>query len=214
MKGRARRFSSVTSMTLGACLLVCAASDVSQSQEVRTVSQTLASAGTQTGGDEEVLGYLIRPGDVVKISVWKEPDLSMQATVRFDGKISMPLAGDVDASDRTPKQLAAELQRELSRFVEVPQVSVLVTEVNSARYFVIGRVTNQGAFPYTGPLTIVQALALAGGFEDFAKRDKIFVIREAAGKQTTLTVDYEKLVAERDLKYNIKVLPGDTIVVP
>jgi len=160
------------------------------------------------------LEYTIGPGDVLKISVWKEVDFSADVTVRLDGKITLPLAGDIVAAGRTPEQLGTDLEQKLTDFIELPQVTVSIVGPNSARYFVIGKVQTQGAFPYTGPLRVVQALALAGGFQDFAKKGDIFVLREVDGKQISLPVQYGRLEDGKDLGVNIRLLPGDTIIVP
>jgi polysaccharide export outer membrane protein len=147
--------------------------------------------------------------------VWKEPELSLKATtVRFDGKLTLPMVGDVSAAGRTPQELARELEVTLKRFIEVPQVTVAVTEARSARYFVLGKVGQQGAFPYLGPIRLVQALALAGGFQEFAKRDRVLVIRETNGKQSVLRVDYGRLESDGNVEANVLLLPGDTVVVP
>lgn len=171
------------------------------------------SAARSQPADESLI-YTIGPGDVIQVLVWKEPDFSGNFGVRFDGRITLPLVGDVQAAGRTPPELSAELEKQLRRFLEVPQVTAAVAEPNSARYFVIGKVNGQGAFAYIGPIRVVQALALAGGLQEFAKRDRIFVIREVNGAQTHLPVNYEKLVNDKNLRTNIRLLSGDTIVVP
>jgi polysaccharide export outer membrane protein len=178
------------------------------------VAMAQESPSQPAQGGEQTLEYLISPGDSLNISVWKEPDFSGVFRVRFDGRITLPLAGDIDASGRTPMELSKFLEKELTRFIEFPQVTVGIEET-SAKFFVIGRVSTQGAFPYTGPLRVVQALALAGGFQDFAKRGNIFVIREVNGKQIQFPVHYDRIEDGRDLEtYNFQLLPGDTIVVP
>ena len=158
--------------------------------------------------------YTIGPGDVIQLLVWKEPDFSGSFGVRFDGRITVPLVGDVQAAGRTPPEFSAFIEERLRRFLEVPQVTATVAEANSARYFVIGKVNNQGAFPYIGPIRVVQALALAGGFQEFASLSKIFVIREVNGNLTYLPVNYKQIEDDRNLRPNIPLLSGDTIVVP
>ena len=161
------------------------------------------------------LSYSIGPGDVIEVTVWKEPDFSGTFTVRLDGKITIPLLGDVASSGRTPEELSDHLKIELARYIESPQVTVAVVETRSARYFVLGKVAIQGEFPYSGPTRVVQALAMAGGFLDFAKLDKIFVLREVEdGDLVYYRVNYKQLVDDRSLEVNILILPGDTIIVP
>lgn len=158
--------------------------------------------------------YHIGPGDVLRILTWKEADFSGLFPVRYDGKITIPFVGDVDADGKTPVELAKVLEQQIGRFVDAARVTVAVEQPNSARFFVVGKVAQQGAFPYTGPLRVVQALALAGGFQEFAKLDQIFVIREVQGKLIYFPFSYDELVNRRQLGGNMILLPGDTIVVP
>jgi polysaccharide export outer membrane protein len=158
--------------------------------------------------------YKIGPGDVLRILTWKEADFSGSFAVRFDGRITIPFVGDVEVAGRTPSELKGELEETIGRFVDVARVSVAVEQPNSARFFVLGKVAQQGAFPYTGPLRIAQALALAGGFQEFAKLEQIFVIREVGGELIYFPFDYNDFVNRRQLSGNLVLLPGDTIVVP
>jgi polysaccharide export outer membrane protein len=156
------------------------------------------------------------PGDVLQVFVWKETDLTRDVTVRYDGKITLPLLGDILASGRTPSQLAVDLQNRLLRFVASPQVTVGVGQANSRRVFVVGQVARPGAYPLLGPTTFVQALALAGGFVQFAKSDKVIIVRrEADGYQTLVRVDYKKIESGSDVEgQNVLLQPDDTVVVP
>ena len=156
-------------------------------------------------------GYTIGPADVLQIIVWKEPDLTRDVTVRFDGMITLPLLGDLEASGRTPAQLALSLSKELGRFVELPRVTVGVLQANSARFYVVGQVGRSGEFPLAGRTTVLQAIALAGGFKDFAKTDGIVIVRR---DQTIVPVNYKRIADGSDVSHNVQLLPGDTIVVP
>ncbi len=158
--------------------------------------------------------YRIGAGDVLRILTWKEPDFSGSFPVRFDGKITIPFVGDVEVAGRTPTELKGELEASIGRFVDVARVSVAIEQPNSARFFVLGKVATQGAFPYEGPLRIAQALALAGGFQEFAKLEQIFVIREVNGELIYFPFNYSDFVNRRQLTGNLTLLPGDTIVVP
>jgi polysaccharide export outer membrane protein len=170
----------------------------------------------------EPVEYRIGPGDVLRLFVWKEPDLSGEVTVRFDGKVTVPLLGDVDASSRTPEQLASEVSKSMKRFLVAPQVTLSVVNSNSARFFVLGQVMRPGDFPLRGRTTVLQALALAGGFREFAKTDSIVIVRQAdslslpAGKpaETFLTVNYKRLESAKDVGEDILLRPGDTVLVP
>ena len=151
--------------------------------------------------------YSIGPGDVLTISVWKEQDLSQDlsgdVTVRLDGQIAMPLVGKIMASGQSPGQLSHELGDKLTRFIDAPRVTVAVSQANSAHFFVVGQVNGSGANPLTGRLTVLQALAMAEGFTTFAKRDKILVIREVAGKQKFIGVDDKDIEAGESLQKNV-----------
>ena len=183
---------------------------------ILAASVALASA-KQSKPDPREQGpetYLIGAGDVIRIMTWKEADFSGSFQVRYDGKITLPLVGDIHAAGRTPEQLSEQLEAQIGLYVELAQVTVAIEEPNSAQFFVIGKVAQQGAFPYTRAIRVVQALALAGGLEEFAKRDQIFVIRDTGGQLIYFPVNYEDLVGKRALGGNMVLLPGDTIVVP
>ena len=171
-------------------------------------TQPAPQSGSPTGD------YKIGPGDVLRILTWKEADFSGSFPVRYDGKITIPFVGDIDVAGRTPTELKGELEENIGRFVDVARVSVAIEQPNSARFFVLGKVAQQGAFPYTGPLRIAQALALAGGFQEFAKLEQIFVIRAVNDELIYFPFDYGDFVNRRQLSGNLILLPGDTIVVP
>jgi polysaccharide export outer membrane protein len=157
--------------------------------------------------------YQVGPGDVLQLFVWKEPELSRDVTVRFDGKITVPLLGDIEAGGRSPEILAKDLEQRLTRFVGAPHVTLAVSQPNSARVYVMGQVLRPGVFPLTAPTTLVQALALAGGFKEFAKSDRIIVVRQEE-REGFVTVNYKKLESATDLSQNILLRSGDTILVP
>jgi polysaccharide export outer membrane protein len=158
--------------------------------------------------------YVIGSGDVLQVFVWKEPDLSRDVAVRLDGKITVPLAGELQAAGRTPGELATELEKVLGRFLTSPRVTLGVSQPNSARIYVIGSVLRPGEFPLTGPLTVLQGLALAGGFREFAKTDSIVIIRRDRENQRFLPVNYKRIEGGRDSSQNLVLSPGDTILVP
>jgi polysaccharide export outer membrane protein len=134
--------------------------------------------------------------------------------VRLDGMITVPLLGDLGASGKTPGQIAAEVRDGLRPFLEMPQVTVTVSQAVSARFYVIGEVTTSGAFPLTGRITILQALALAGGFREFAKRERIIVIREKRGERKAIPFNFRDLEVGINLEQNVVVEAGDTVIVP
>ena len=163
---------------------------------------------------EEPAPYYVAPGDVLRIAVWKEPELSTDVFVRLDGMITVSVVGDVRAAGKTTEQIATEVRTKLRSVLEVPQVTVTVAQAVSARFYVVGEVAVSGAFPLTGRITILQALALAGGFREFAKRDRIVVIRERRGQRQAIVFNFRDLEAGTNLEQNIAVEAGDTLIVP
>jgi polysaccharide biosynthesis/export protein len=158
--------------------------------------------------------YYVAPGDVLKILIWKEPELSTEAFVRLDGRITVPLLGDLMAAGRTPDDLANEIQTRLGRFLEVPQVTLAVSQAISARFYVLGEVANPGAFPLPSRISVVQALALAGGFREFARKEAIRILRHRGGEQTSIPFNYKEVEAGLRLEQNIYLEAGDSILVP
>jgi polysaccharide biosynthesis/export protein len=158
--------------------------------------------------------YVIGPEDVLDISVWKEPDVSRVVPVRPDGRISLPLIDDVQAAGLSPQQLAKSVAEKLKKFLNEPQVTVIVTAMNSQRVFVVGEVLRAGAFPMLPGMTVLQALSSAGGFTTFADVKKIHVMRLRDGKQIEIPFNYREVLKGDNSGQNIKLEPGDTIVVP
>ena len=158
--------------------------------------------------------YLIGAQDVLDISVWKEPELTRAVPVRPDGKISMPLLNDVQAAGLTPIQLAANITAGLKKFVTDPQVTIIVTQINSQRVYILGEVTRAGAYPLLPNMTVLQALSHGGSFTQFANLKKIYVLRVENGKQEKHSFNYKDVVAGKAADQNIFLKAGDTIVVP
>jgi polysaccharide biosynthesis/export protein len=158
--------------------------------------------------------YVIGPQDVLDISVWKEAELTRPVPVRPDGKISMPLLNDVQAAGKTPLQLAADITTGLKKFVTDPQVTIIVTTINSQRVFILGEVNRAGAYPLLPNMTVLQALSSAGGFTIYANLKKIYLLRVEDGKQVKHPFNYKDVLAGKAADQNIIVKAGDTIVVP
>jgi len=158
--------------------------------------------------------YVIGPGDVLQISVWKNETLSRVLPVRPDGKISMPLLHDVQAAGLTAMQLRDKIAVALAEFLPNPEVSVSVNEVRSMRVSVLGEVQKPGVLELRGATTILEAIALAGGFRDFASPSKITVIRTNGGKTERIRFNYNRAVSNSSDEQNIMLKPGDVIVVP
>src|SRR6202050_2402132 len=158
--------------------------------------------------------YIIGAQDVLDISVWKEPEVSRVVPVRPDGKISLPLLNDVQAAGLTPSQLAVQITVSLKKYVTSPQVTVIVTTINSQRIYIIGEVTRPGAFPMLPGETVMQALSSAGGFTPFAKRKSIYVLRMDNGKKVKFPFNYKEAITGKNSEQDIQLKAGDTIVVP
>ncbi|MGA8022855.1 MAG: polysaccharide biosynthesis/export family protein [Candidatus Acidiferrales bacterium] len=158
--------------------------------------------------------YVIGAQDVLDINVWKEPDVSRVVPVRPDGKISLPLLNDVQAAGLSPDQLAAKVTEDLKKYVTNPQVTVIVTAINSQRVYILGEVTRPGAFPLLPGMTVLQALSSAGGFTQFAKVKSIFVRRLQDGKESKFLFNYKDVISGKRPEEDILLKAGDTIVVP
>lgn len=169
------------------------------------------SADDKSKSDE----YVIGAEDVLSIVVWKEPDFTRTVPVRPDGMITIPLAGDVKAAGKTVRQLEEDLKKQLTAFVANPEVTVSVQEFRSKKFNIVGQVGKPGSYPLTGRMTILDAIALAGGFRDFAKSKKIYVLRTSAdGKQLKLPFNYNEVIKGNQMNTNIELESGDTLVVP
>jgi polysaccharide export outer membrane protein len=158
--------------------------------------------------------YEIGPGDMLNISVWKEPDVSGTVPVRPDGQISLPLLNDVQAAGATPAKLAATITDRLKQYLNDPHVTVIVTAANSRRIYLIGEVMKPGAIPMLPNMTVLQALSTSGGFTPFANMKKMYVLRTEGGKQIKIPVNYKAAISGQAPAQNIALRPGDTIVVP
>jgi len=160
--------------------------------------------------------YLIGKEDVLEVSVWKSPDLSTTVMVRPDGKISIPLIGEIKVAGRSPKEVSTEIEKRLKKYMKEPIVSIIIKEVNSKAIYITGEVNKPGRYPLRSDLTLVQAITLAGGFTQWANRDKIVIIRKSPlnPEGIRFVVRYSDIVSGRNLKSNMLLQPGDTIIVP
>lgn len=159
--------------------------------------------------------FVIGNDDVLAISVWKEPDLTKSVPVRSDGKISLPLVGEIQATGKTPLQLERDITDKLKNFITTPEVSVIVQQVNSRKYNMLGEIAKPGSYPLTKSTTIMDAIALAGGFKDFAKKSGVYILRKSPdGHETRLKFNYKDFIKGKDTDQNIKLEPNDTIIVP
>jgi polysaccharide export outer membrane protein len=159
--------------------------------------------------------FIIGNDDVLAISVWKEPELTKAVPVRSDGKISLPLVGEMQAAGRTPLQLERNITEKLTNFITTPEVTVIVQEVKSRKFNVLGEVAKPGEYPLTASTTIMDAIATAGGFRDFAKKTGVYILRKGAdGSESHLKFNYKDFIKGKNSSQNIKLEPNDTIIVP
>ncbi|HTV04880.1 MAG TPA: polysaccharide biosynthesis/export family protein [Acidobacteriaceae bacterium] len=183
--------------------------------QITTRADTQADLKTALPNSPLSKEYKIGVNDVLTINVWHEPDLSRNLTVRPDGKITLPLIGDVRAAGKTPPELEAELSSDLAAYIKDPELTVIVAEIRSRRVNVIGQVVHPGAFALTQQMGVLDLIAEAGGLRDFAKKKKIYVLREtSAGVRERLKYDYKDVLAAKHNAKDILLQPNDTVVVP
>jgi polysaccharide export outer membrane protein len=162
-----------------------------------------------------VATYRLQPGDVIEISVWKEPDLKREALVRSDGGVSFPLAGDLRVAGLTPTEVRVELESRLREFIPDVTASVAVLAINGNQVYVVGKVNRPGVYKFDRPVDVMQVLSLAGGATEFAEVDDIRILRRGAdGAQRTFAFEYSRVADGRQLEQNIVLESGDTLVVP
>ena len=203
----ARKFHILILVALYTLTAACAASIPS----VSTLAKEQHPAPT-TGSSAD--SYLIGPGDLLAVDVWKEPELSKQVAVRLDGKISLPLVNEVGAAGLTCGELRTQLTEKYQAFVSAPVVSVTVVESRSKRIYVSGKVAKPNEYPLQKNMTVAQAISLAGGLTEWADSSNIKLIRKIKGVQKTFRVNYDAIVSGEDLSQNVLLEPDDTIFVP
>ena len=158
--------------------------------------------------------YTIGVGDVLKINVWKEPDLSVEsAVVRLDGMVTVPLADDVKAENSTTMELKRNIQKRLSEYVDSPQVTVTLINSGSRKYYILGEIKNTGEYPIYKDLTILQAFSIAKGFTEWASKKEILLFRRQGGEDKLIRVNYKEIL-KGDFSNNVYIKADDTIIVP
>lgn len=159
--------------------------------------------------------FVIGNDDVLAINVWKEPDLSRSIPVRSDGRISLPLLGDLQAAGLTPLKLEQDIADKLQPYIAQPEVAVMVQQINSQKFNILGKVAKPGTYPLTNSATVLDAIALAGGCRDFAKQGSIYILRLTPdGGESRIPFNYKDVIKGKNTRQNIKLQPHDTIVVP
>ncbi|HEY1903597.1 MAG TPA: polysaccharide biosynthesis/export family protein [Terracidiphilus sp.] len=204
------------SIKLGVLLLVLSGPLLGQvpgtSQADRGLQADAVAASASKAHDNT---FVIGNDDHLAINVWKEPDLTRSLPVRSDGKISLPLVGEVQATGRTPLQLEEEISTKLKNYITEPEVTVIVEQINSEKFNILGQVIKPGSYSLAATTTVLDAIAGASGFRDFAKQKSIYILRQnASGGQTRIAFNYKEVIKGKNPQQNIKLEPGDTIVVP
>lgn len=198
-----------------ACLLVGSAASAQELAATATpaTAPPAKASNLETAIVNNENDYRIGPEDLLDISVWKNPELSRTVPVRPDGKVSLPLVNDIRAAGLTPTELRQQLIDRLAEFIPAPEVAVIVREVHSMKVAVVGSVKTPGRYELKSAATVLEMIALAQGFTDFASRDRIVVLRQENGETTRIPFNYRKMAAG-DEQANLIVQPGDIIVVP
>ena len=199
-----------TNCTLQLCLLLFVAFCGIPAGRAQNTESAPPQAATRSNDT-----YKIGTDDILTISVWKEPDLSRDVPVRSDGKISLPLVGELQAAGRTPSQLEQDITAGLRSYITEPQVTVIVRQNNSEKFNVLGQVGKAGSYPLTAGTTVVDAIAAAGGFRDFAKKKDVYVLRQGPnGTETRFQFNYDQYVKGKNTAQNVILKSHDTVVVP
>lgn len=188
----------------------CGAGPVSAGQQGQSPVPAAPAAATINVPSD----YLVGPEDVLGILFWRDQDMTGEVTVRPDGKITLPLIGDVQAAGLKPQALRDEIQKAAGKYLTDVNVTVIVRQINSRKVFITGQVTNPGAYPLAGPRTVMQVIALAGGLTEYADSKGITIMRTEGDQTRSYRFNYREVAKGKGLAQNILLKPGDTIVVP
>jgi polysaccharide export outer membrane protein len=192
-------------------LLVLAAGSVPAGAQTAPAASPVSAT---VGATATPPGYIIGPEDQLSIVFWREKDMSADVVVRPDGKISLPLLNDVQAAGLTPPALRDQLTDAARQFIEDPNVTIVVRQINSRRVFVTGEVAKPGPYPLNGATTVLQIIATAGGLREYADDKHIVVLRTVNGHNVTFKFNYRDVAKQKSLTQNVELKPGDTIIVP
>jgi polysaccharide export outer membrane protein len=201
-------------LTFGSLLMISMGVQAQSEAAPQTPPATAAATAAPDKAHSDD-SYQIGANDVLAINVWKEPDISRSVPVRSDGKISLPLAGELQASGQTPRQLEEEITKRLKSYISDPEVTVIVSESKSQKINILGMVSRPGTYLLSGSTTVLDAIAMTGGFKDFAKQKSIYILRSNPnGTQKRFPFNYKDVIKGKSLEQNIRLMPGDTVVVP
>jgi polysaccharide export outer membrane protein len=189
--------------------IVAATNTQAQSQAQNAVSSAAVPTTVTLPGD-----YVIGPEDVIGVLFWREAEMSGDQVVRPDGMITVPLIGDIRAAGLRPDELREQLMKAAGRYLTDPNVAVVARQINSRKVFITGQVATPGAYPLTGPRSVIQVIALAGGLSEYADSKNIILMRMENGRQRSYRFSYKDVSQGKALPQNLQLLPGDTIIVP
>jgi len=173
-----------------------------------------AAASAEDAYNPKANDYKIGPDDVLTISFWRDKDISADVTVRPDGKITLPLVNDVQAAGLSPDELREALIEEAKKYVDDPNPTVIVKTINSKKVFITGQIEKPGSYNITSPTTVLQLIAMAGGLKEYAHSKDIVIMRVESGRPVGYTFNFKEVAERRNMKSNIELKPGDTVVVP
>ena len=189
-------------------LLLSTFTSHAQTQKPQTDTARATTPGATVPSD-----YVIGVEDVLSVVFWREKDMSTEVVVRPDGKISLPMLNDVDAAGLTPEALAAEVAKAATKFIRDSGATVIVKEIRSRKFYVIGEVNRPGNFQLSNQMTVLQAIGEAGGFVEGADKGDVIIVRNEAGKERRFKFNYNEVVKGKNPAQNIRLMPGDTIIV-
>ena len=215
MRGATRSFLSVAAAMVATLATLSAQAKPADPQKIGVPAAVPRAAGL---GPVAAIApppeYVIGPNDTLSVLFWRDKDMSADVVVRPDGNITLPLLNDIRAAGLTPEQLRERILTEARRYIEDPSPTVVVKEINSRKVFITGQVEKPGPYPISGPTTVIHLIAIAGGLKEFADGKNILVMRTDNGRQVAYSFDYRELLKGKNLRQNIELKPGDTVVVP
>ena len=216
MSSATRSFVSVSAAALAALATLSAQAAPANPQKIGAPAavQPRAAGLGPAAAVIPVPEYVIGPNDTLSVLFWHDKDMSTDVLVRPDGNITLPLLNDIQAAGLTPEQLRERILAEARRYIEDPSPTVVVKEINSRKVFITGLVEKPGTYPISGPTTVLQLIAIAGGLKEFAEGKNILVMRTEKGRQVAYGFDYRELLKGKNFRQNIELKPGDTVVVP
>jgi len=207
-----KRFQIIGSSVL--TIAVVAGSSMQAATQAQSPQATANGAPAAAAGVPLPVGYVIGPEDVLSVVFWRNQEMSGEFVVRPDGQISMPLLNDVAAAGLTPEQLREVVVKAATKYLEDPNVTVVVKAINSRKVHITGMVQKPGAYPLIAPTTVLQLISVAGGLHEFADAKKILIVRTEKGRQVSYKFNYKDVSQGKNLNQNIELKPGDSVIVP